>query len=525
MRSGFLLTGAALSSLLAVQVSAQEDFRARYGHADMDISCAAAAQAPFTRGLLQLHSFAWDQARASFQEATETDPDCAIAYWGIAMTFYDGLHEPPEPGAVAAASSALAAARNASTKTPREVAYIEATAELFEGYPDVPRTERDRRYSGALRRIADEYPEDEEAEIFYALSQLALARRGDDPAIVMRAAAILEPLFDEHPEHPGIAHYLIHAYDDAGDRKPGLEAARRYAGIAPLMTHAQHMPSHIFAGLGLWSESNASNYAALEADPKYYHSLMYIVYGHLQLGQQRAAERLIADLKAFADSPQGGRGEQRGLHQTNTWLLLETRDWQAAAEAPMYSDRPLDAAETLYVRGLGAAYSGDFRAAMDAMRSLESLLGNLDTVNDSGLASRAWLIKIQALEIEAMVAFGLDRHVEAVEILEGAVTLEARPDVNRAPPDSGTGIPAAEMLGEVLLELGRFAEARAAFEAALERTPRRLHSMLGLARTAAGAGNVDVAKAHYTELLGLLASADAGHPARVEAEQYLASDS
>lgn len=518
------LATVALTCCLISSLDAQQNFRTRYGHADMNISCAVTAQVPFTRGLLQLHSFAWQQSRASFEEAAAADPGCAIARWGVAMTFYDGLHEPPEPEAVVAARAALADARAAATKSPREATYIEATVELFAGYPEVPRIQRDRNYSNALGAIADTYPDDEEASIFFALSLLALARRGEDPVLVTQAAAILEPLFDEHPEHPGIAHYLIHAYDDAGDREPGLEAARRYASIAPLMTHAQHMPSHIFAGLGLWAESNASNRAALEADPQYYHSLMYVVYGHLQLGQRRVAERLVTELSAFADSAQGGRRERRGLHQTNTWLLLETRDWKAAAKAPMYSDRPLDAAETIYVRGLGAAHSGDFEAARDAVRSLTNLLGNLDTVNESGLASRALLVEIQALEVEAIIAFGLDQHDVSVDMLERAATLEAQPELNRAPPDSGTGIPASEMLGEVLLELGRYDKALAAFEKALERTPRRLHSMLGIARAAARTGNVVAARGHYEALLELLTNADAGHPAVIEARRYLGGD-
>jgi tetratricopeptide (TPR) repeat protein len=242
----------------------------------MNISCDTEAQSAFTRGLLQLHSFAWQQARASFEEAADNDPDCAIAYWGVAMSYYDSLHEHPPAEEVEAAIGALAMAKKAGTRPARETAYLNAAAELFRGYPDVERVERDRNYSRAMQAIADAYPDDDEARIFYALSLLALARRGEQQGLLMQAAELLEPLFAELPEHPGVAHYLIHAYDDAGDREPGISAAQRYAGIAPLMTHAQHMPSHIFAGLGMWAESNASNANALEANPRYYHSLMYL---------------------------------------------------------------------------------------------------------------------------------------------------------------------------------------------------------------------------------------------------------
>ncbi|MDX1498732.1 MAG: hypothetical protein R3176_02470, partial [Woeseiaceae bacterium] len=286
--------------------AAEQDLAARYGHADMNISCDSAARQPFTRGLLQLHSFAWADARASFAEAARADADCAMAYWGLAMTRYDSLHEAPTPAEVAAAEADLARALAAPTRTERETAYIRAAAGLFRDADRVPRIERDREYSAALAAIATQWPEDEEAQILHALSLLALARRGADPGLTAQAAAILEPLFAQYPGHPGIAHYLIHAYDDAGDREPGLAAARRYAGIAPLVTHAQHMPSHIFAGLGLWQESNASNAAALEADPRYYHALMYVVYGHLQLGQWQEARRRVAALERFAASPDGG---------------------------------------------------------------------------------------------------------------------------------------------------------------------------------------------------------------------------
>jgi tetratricopeptide (TPR) repeat protein len=503
---------------------AADDMLARYGHADMNISCAAEAQQPFTLGLLKLHSFAWQESRESFRAAAAADPDCAMAYWGIAMTYYDSLHEPPAPEHVETAVAALEQADAATAKTPRETAWIEAAKTVFAGYRDVPRIERDRRFSSALQGIMQRWPDDEEAAIFYALSRIALARRGEDPSLLHAAAAILEPLFDDLPGHPGVAHYLIHAYDDVGDRQPGIDAARRYARIAPSMTHAQHMPSHIFAGVGLWEESNASNLAALDADPRYYHALMYVVYGKLQLGQVGDAKALVDGLRSRVESPDGGRAERRGLHQVNTWLLLETRDWPAAAEAPMYSNRALDAGETIYVRGLGAAYTGRLDAAVDSVRSLDELLDNLDRVNDSGLASQVYLVEIQKLEIEAAIAAALGNDEDAVRLLREAAAIEDRPDLDRAPPDSGTGIPAHELLADLLLRINRIDEARAHYSAALARTPRRLHSMLGIARTSARANDVAVARQYYEAVLDMLANADDGHPAVAEASAYLENE-
>ena len=501
-------------------VLAQADDRARYGRAEMNISCATDARTAFDRGLLQLHSFAWQLSRESFAQAVAQEPDCAMAHWGIAMSYYDGLHEHPSADEVDAAAEALAVARRAAKKTPRETAYIDAATELFRGYPAVARVARDRHYSEALAKIVDDYPDDDEAKIFYALSLLSLTRRGDDSRLT-QASEILEPLFAKLPEHPGVAHYLIHVYDDAGNREPGVAAARRYAGIAPLMTHAQHMPSHIFAGLGMWNDSNASNEGALEADPRYYHALMYLVYGHLQLGQWSYAKRLVDELREFSISPQGGTREQRGLHSVNTWLLLETRDWTAAADVPVYYEAPLEVAETLYIRGLGAAHTGRLIDAREALRELKEMLSRLDQVNDSGIASRTQLVHIQALQVEASIAFAEEKHAEAVAMMREATAIEDGPGVQRAPPDSGTGLPAHEVLGDMLLELQRYAEAREHFELALERTPRRLHSMLGLARSAAGSGDIARAAKMYGELLALLADADAGMQVLAEAQDYL----
>jgi hypothetical protein len=208
------------------------------------------------------------------------------------------------------------------------------------------------------------------------------------------------------------------------------------------------MPSHIFAGLGMWAESNASNANALEANPRYYHSLMYLVYGHLQLGQWQEARRLVAELEAFADSPQGDRQELRGLHLTSTWLLLETHDWAAAAKAPAYSDRPLEFADTLYVRGLGSAHIGELDAAAESVRSLTSLIDNLDTANNTDLVVRAQLIRIQVRQIEAVIALANGQDDEAVALMRSAAAIEDGRGINRAPPDSGTGLPAHEAHAE-----------------------------------------------------------------------------
>ena len=500
-----------------------EPYRARYGRAEMEISCADPSRVHFERGLLLMHSFAWSEARDAFREAAQADPDCAMAYWGVAMSYYAGLHAHPSAEEVQQAQQALARALAADPPNQRERDYVAAAEAIYDGYPQVERQSRDQAYSEAMENIYRSYPQEHEAGALYALSLLSLARRGVENGyeLQMNAAEILEPLFAALPEHPGVAHYLIHAYDDSGLRDRGLAAARRYATIAPAATHALHMPSHIFAGLGMWDENIASNQAVLDVSPLNSHSSMYIVYGYMQKGQRQKARALVDEFKSLALSPQGTPAHRRGLHSVSTRFLLDRHEWKEAAEATAYSDRPLDRAETLYVRGLGAARSGDVKAANRHLEALKDLVAQLTRDNDSGVAARTQMSQIHVKQIEAAIRLAENRGEEAVARMREAIQIADAPGVSWAPPDSGTGLPAHEVFGEILLELGRYQEAQREFEAALKRTPNRLHSVRGLARAAALGGDARSAEAQYQALLQLLADADPGLPEAEEARQYL----
>ena len=519
----FILAAIGTTALAQTGATDLAAYRARYGKAEMGISCAQAAKAPFERGLLLLHSFAWADARKGFEETAQADPNCAMAYWGVAMSYYDGLHEHPSAQEVEEARAALAKARAASTASERERAYIAAVEHIFRGYPQAERRDRDRAYNQAMGEIHRAYPQDREAAIFHALSMLSLARRGVENGneLQEQAAATMEALFREMPDHPGIAHYLIHDYDDRGDREKGRAAALRYSKIAPVLTHAQHMPSHIFAGVGLWDENIASNRAALEAQPNSYHALMYLVYGHLQKGQRAKARELIEPLRAQATSPQGNRAQRRGLHSVSTWLLLESRDWKAAALATEYSEVPLDREENLYVRGIGAARSGELELARRVLIALKNAVEELGRANDSGVAVRYQLSQIHAKQVEAAIRVAEKRGDDAVALMREAVQIADAPGVSWAPPDAGTGLPAHEFFGEVLLEIGRYREAQQEFQKALQRTPNRLYSIYGLAKAAALAGDRTTADAQFKALAALLADADPGLPEAEEVRQYL----
>ena len=521
----FLSAGATVSAQPSVTDTTldSEAFRARYGNVDIEISCAPSASAHFERGLLLMHSFAWSDARQAFRDAAEADPGCAMAYWGQAMGYYDGLHAHPSAEEVGEAREALAKARAAAAPTQRERDYIAAAEEIYRGYPDVERRQRDRAFSDALGKLHTSYPAEDEAAALYALSLLSLARRGVDNGyeLQLQAIGILEPMFEALAEHPGVAHYTIHAYDDAGLRERGLAAARRYAKIAPGLSHALHMPSHIFSGLGMWNEAIASDESVLDVAPLNAHSSMYLAYAYMQKGQREKAETLVEELRALALSPNGTPANIRGLHSANTWFLLEGHAWQEAAEAPEYSERLLDRAETLYVRGLGAARSGDVEAANEQLDALNDVIAELVSGNDSGVAVRVQMSRSQAKQIEATIRLAENEGEAAVALMREAIEIADAPGVSWAPPDSGTGLPSHEVFGEILLELGRYDEAQREFEAALERTPNRLRSIIGLARVAAAAGDQGGARDHYQALLQLLADADTGLAEAEEAREYL----
>lgn len=463
------------------------------GTVTMQISCAEPARRPFLQGLALLHSFAWEDARAQFKAAAAADAACAMAYWGEAMTYYDGLHNPPSDKEVAAAKEALVKAEQATTKSDRDRAYITASKALFDRYATATRKDHDAAYSAALKSITDRSPSDAEAKALYALSLLSLARRGvaDGYKLQMDAARILEPIFKAHPNHPGIAHYLIHAYDDSGERSRGVAAARAYAKIAPGVTHALHMPSHIFAGIGLWDDTIASNKEAFEVSDRtvrqlgqpltrrYYHGVLYWLYALLQQGKDPEARALLVEQRPVLE---GGDGSGKGsLHDLLARYYLDTGRWAEAAEMPILVERPLQKGEALFVRGLGQARDGKLDAADASLREMRAVLAQIAGAKDVDV-SRARALDVEAKQLEGTLLLARNQNDAALKVLEEAVRIEDAPGVSWAPPDAGTGLPAHEFLGEALLQLGRRADAAREFEAALKKTPGRRRSLDGLAR-------------------------------------------
>lgn len=495
---------AAAAAALHAPASGQER---RLGTIDFPNSGAAAAQAPFVQGVLLLHSFEFDDAARAFRRAQEADPDFALAYWGEAMTYNHPLWQ-EQDGEAARAALARYDARGAAPGTEREAAYVDAVRTL---YGEGSKTERDRRYMEAMRRVHETWPDDLEARAFYALSILGTTDGVRDFATYMRAAATAQPVFDANPDHPGAAHYLIHSFDDPVHAPLGLPAARAYSEIAPGAAHAQHMTSHIFVAMGMWQDMVAANVRArdvqngqlAEADRRPNvcgHYTSWLHYGWLMQGRPEAATAgMDACLERMRADP--SRAEQGYFVRMRARQVLDLEDWGAADRyVADLSDNPYAAGRQAFVTAYVAARTGERGRA----EALLLRLGDADTDPR---------IRIEQLEIEALLALDARQAADAVALLREAADLEESLPFEFGPPASLK--PPHELLGDVLLEVGRADEAVEAFRAQLSFTPRRTLSLMGLSVAAHEAGMADVAADAEAELDAIWADAEPAFKERV----------
>ncbi len=478
------------------------------GEVEFSNSGAPEAQAAFLRGLALLHSFEYDAAAQAFRQAQETDPAFAMAYWGEAMTYNHPVWMEQDLQAAREVLDRLGPttqARFAAAPTDREREYL-ATIEIL--YGSGSKEQRDRAYAEAMRRLHEAYPDDPDVATFYALSLLGAAHRGRDFTTYMKAAAVAEEVFRDHPNHPGAVHYLIHSYDDAIHAPLGLRAARAYSAIAPEAAHAQHMTSHIFVALGLWDEVVEANEtavavmnAALESRgraPRYCgHYNFWLVYGYLQQSRAadakarlaacreavlRAGERVRRPLSDPLDPDNSGaysfvRMRARYIIDAEAWDD-EVLDWDVPVGDVAFAPRLTYA----FTTGLAAARRRDASAAREELRSVRASRERLAAdLEERQTADRSRLTRARVLEIqlEGAIQAAEERWGRAIELLREAAALEETIPLRFGPPFVDK--PPYELLGEVLLEAGRAREAADAFETALARTPRRTLSMLGLA--------------------------------------------
>ncbi len=508
------------------------------GRVGFAVSCKPAAQRRFEHAVALLHSFWYEQAERAFAGVVAADPGCGMGYWGRAMSLLHPLWTPPSP---ADGERGLAAAERAVTLTrprSRERAYAEAIATFYRGYRPGGFRDRLLAYETAMEGLRTRYPADEEARIFCALALIAHGQldSGDTTyARQRRAGALLEPLFRKHPRHPGIAHYLIHAYDNPPLAGRAVAAAAAYARIAPAVPHAQHMPSHIYTRIGRWEPSIASNLRSAAAARAFErsrrlplmwderaHAEDYLTYAYLQLGRDREARRLVDRAAAASASyPDTSFKADYAFAAIPARYGLERGRW---AEAKALAVRPAPAwpateAITRFARAIGAARSGDAvgaRAEVDTLRRIESALAA------AGGLQAYWStqVKIQRMAAGAWAALAAGDTARALEEARAAADLEDATE--KHPVSPGPVLPARELYGDVLLEAGRPAEARRVYEAALARQPNRARALFGAARAAERAGDRLEARRYYGELARLLAHGDGDRPELEAARRVLA---
>lgn len=516
---------------LTAQAAAQEEHQhsaadpEKVGTVHFPISCKPEVQQPFNRAVALLHSFWFQEANKGFTSVTAMDPDCAMGYWGVALSLWYPLWENPSEATLKQGWTAIQKAKAVGVKTDREKDYI-AAVEAF--YQDADKRDHRTRalvYEKAMEQMHLRYPEDREAAIFYALALNATALPSDKTyANRKKAGAILEKIFVEQPDHPGVAHYIIHSYDNPALANRALPAARSYAKIAPSVPHALHMPSHIFTQLGLWKESIASNLASAAAAQEHglwrdrLHAMQYLEYAYLQSGQEVEAKRVLDELKAIENVAPENRGTAHALAIIPALYTLERRQWdEAAALQPQASDVPQVEAITYFARALGAARGGN---ATQARADVEKLQALHDATGQPKSDSRPDYIEIQRRAAAAWLAFAEGKKEESLQLMHSAAELE---DSSGAIAATATPLlPAHELLGDLLLELHEPAQALQEFETALRTSPHRFNGLSGAARAAQLAGNPEKARIYYAQLVLLCDHADSTRTELAEARTFLA---
>lgn len=497
---------------------------ARLGRVHFPSSCSAPAAASVERGVALLHSFWYEEAGQAFRDAARADSTCVMAWWGEATSLLHPLWQPSSPKDLRDGAALVARARGIAAPTARERGYVEAIGAFYDADSTSGFAQRVRDWSDGLARLHAAEPADTEAAIFFALSLVAVAQNSPPDttfALQRQAGDLLEPLFQLQPDHPGLAHYLIHAYDSPALAERAVRAANRYAGIAPSVPHALHMPSHIYTRLGMWDASLKSNGDAAAAARRYevaqhldavwdqrLHSMDYMEYAYLQEGRAVEARRLVeAAVHVERWMPAHATAAEYALAAIPARYALERGRWrEAAALTPRtgFVD-PGAIAVTQFARAVGGARGGDTVAARTALDALSAL--------DDSTAARhvpIWsgTVHAQRLAAAAWLALARGDTASAVSLAEQAADLEET--TPKHPVTPGAILPARELLGDLLAAIGRPAEALRAYEASLAHAPRRARSLLGADRAAEHAGDRASAARWRREYRALMAHADGG---------------
>ncbi len=495
-------------------------------------SCTPEAQKQFERALGMLHSFFFPETVKAFTAIPDTDPGCAIAYWGIAVSIRPNpLVGPWDAATLKRGLDAVEKGKAIGARTERERDWLAAIEEFYKDYDKVDQDTRTKNYEKAMEALAKKYPNDVEAKIFHAL---ALNETFDHKSMepLVKAIKILEPLDKKYPDHPGITHYLIHSYDFAPIAKNGVPAANKYAKIAPSAPHAQHMPSHIYSMVGMWKESIASNISAIKVANEYAarvnldgalvalpHGYDFMQYAYLQLGQDAKAKALIEENAAIKKviGPVSAGNTARAAVPAR--YMLERQDWQGAAQLqPLGTPFPAAEAITHFARAMGAARSGDAAAAQTDIDKMKELRAALEKANQGYWAGQ---VEVQILAGQAWLASGQGNKDEALKFMRAAADLEDGSEKHVAMENRL--YPMRELLGDMLRGQGQPVAALKEYEVSMKNAPNRLRGFYGAAKAAEASGDKQKAAGYFSKLAQLTRTGDGDRAEIRESKQRVAS--
>jgi tetratricopeptide (TPR) repeat protein len=496
----------------------------KLGIVNFETSCNLEAQKLFNQAMLYQHSFWYRASQKVFEDSLKADPECGIAYWGIALSLLLNPHATPPAKNLAEGASVIAKGKAVGAKTQRERDYIDALGVMYADYENVDHRTRLLAYAKAMEQLAQRYPGDDEAQIHYALALNTSASPADKTdANQLKGAAILEPIAERQPQHPGVSHYLIHLYDYPPIAEKGLNAARRYAKIAPAAAHAQHMPSHIFTRVGYWSESIASNIesARVAKDAgdiaEQLHAMDYEVYAYLQLGQDAKAKALIDEMAGVTGLTETYMPGPYAMAVSPARYVIERGDWKAAANLQVRPNPlPQVQAITYTARALGAARSGDPEAARADIAKLTEFRDKLRDAKDAYWSEQ---VDIERQVATAWALYAEGKQDEALAAMSAAAAAEDKTEKHPVTP--GVPKPARELYGSMLLERGMAKEALAAFEATLKKEPNRLGAYAGAAVAAQKSGDLAKAREYYGKVVAIADNADKARSEVADAQAFL----
>lgn len=486
-----------------------------FGSVGFETSLTGKAKQNFDLAIALLHSFEYDEAEKMFAAVIDEEAQSAMAYWGVAMSNYHPLWSPPNGEELEKGSKAVAIAQSIKQKSKRESAYIDAIAAFYKDHDKIDHRSRTMHFEKAMEKVYTEFPNDKEASVFYALALVASADPSDKTFQNQKKAGdILNALYKDQPNHPGVVHYIIHAYDSPELAEMGLEAAKKYASVAPSSAHALHMPSHIFTRLGLWDECIKSNHASVSSAQCYakqtgikghwdeeLHGLDYLVYAYLQKGDNKSAKQQVDYLQSISEVSPTNFKVAYVFAASPSRYVLENKMWEEAANLKMHpanlkwDDYPWQKAIIHFTRAMGAINTGKKDLAKKEQDELDRLHNKLIEQKDKYKATQ---VEIQIKTADAWSLFKDGKKEEALKLMIEAADLEDKTEKHPVTP--GAVIPAREFLGDMLLQMNRPGEALVAYEANLKKNRNRLNGLNGAALAAEKSNRIDKAKEYYGQL-------------------------